>query len=136
MLKSFRMFENQEILNQRVEEIKATLKSKGVDDLVKFGAELIFERIRDKPYCYAEFGVYWFAIKDILKRHGYDLGDSDDELMREEYKGVSDAHTIVEAEEFKDFYRSHFFRNTTHFFLEEDSIEWVLNDPEMASRVK
>lgn len=137
MLKSFRMFENQEDWDNEVARISSLLqKNTGETDLVAFGAKLIANRVKEKPYCYAEFGVYWFAVKDVLHRYGYYFGEAMDEEMLHEYRGRTDAHTIVAAEAFKDFYRKVYFRNTIHFTLHEDeNREWVLYDPQMAARV-
>lgn len=137
MLKSFRMFATQAEWDEEVARISGSLKQNtGETDLATFGAKLIAERVRDNPHCYAEFGVYWFAVKDVLARHGYDLGETMDETMRDEYRGTTDAHTIVAAEKFKDEYRKTYFKHTTHFTLvDDDGSEWILSDPEMAARV-
>lgn len=132
------MFDTQKDWDDEVERISGSLKANtGETDLAAFGAKLIAERIRDNPHCYAEFGVYWFAVKDVLHQHGYHFGDTMDDEMRDEYRGKTDAHTLVAAEKFKDFYRQTFFQNTTHFTLaDDDNREWVLSDPHMAARVK
>ncbi len=138
MLESYRMFETQEEWDNAVAETQAKLKQNtGFSNLAEFGAKLIFERVRDNPHCYAEFGVYWFAVKDLLNRHGYYFGDTMDEEMREEYRGKTDEHTLLAAEKFKDFYRQTYFKNTTHFTLhDDDNRAWILSDPEMSARMK
>lgn len=138
MLKSFRMFINQEAWDEETAHSNAMLtkNTKGsYTDCGEYGAKIIAERLEEYPDCYMEFGVYWFAVKDVLNRHGYYYGDTDDEEMRLEYQGKTDAHTLVAAERFKDMYRKTYFIGTTRFTLEEDGREWVLNDPEMAARI-
>ncbi|UOO81237.1 hypothetical protein LVJ83_09690 [Uruburuella testudinis] len=136
MLKSFRMFESQEDWDAQTADTQEKLKqNSGFSDLAAFGAKLLFDRITERPEAYAEFGVYWFAVKDVMARHGYHFGDTMDEEMLAEYRGKTDVHTLIAAEKFKEFYRENYFENTTHFTLEQDGREWVLNDPEMAARV-
>lgn len=133
-MKSFQMFDTQEAWDKEVAETQAALDKKKYGQLPEFGSRILYERILDYPECYAEFGVYWFAVKDVLRRHGYDFGDVDDAEMREAYRGKTDGHTLVAAEEFKKMYRKTYFAGTTHFTLEEDGMrEWVLNDPDMAA---
>ena len=134
-MKSFQMFETQEAWDQEVAETQAALDKKKYGALPEFGSRTLYERILDYPECYAEFGVYWFAVKDVLRRHGYDFGDVDDAEMREAYRGKTDGHTLVAAEAFKKMYRQTYFAGTTHFTLEEDGMrEWVLNDPDMTAK--
>ena len=136
MLKSFRIFPNQQAWDDKTEWYQKTLnKNGGGDDFVAFGSTVIYQRVIERPECYAEFGVYWFAVKDVLARQGYVFGDTVDEEMLAEYRGKTDAHTLVAADLFKDFYRNTYFTGTTHFTLEKDGRDWILNDPEMAARV-
>lgn len=129
------MFDTQEAWDKEVAETQEALDKKKYGPLPEFGSRTIYERILDYPECYAEFGVYWFAVKDVLRRHGYDFGDVDDAEMREAYRGKTDGHTLIAAEEFKKMYRKTYYASTTHFTLEDDGMrEWVLNDPDMAAR--
>ena len=45
------------------------------------------------------YGVYWWALKDVLRRQGYDVGDVTDVDMAGKYKGANDDETIVAADE-------------------------------------
>lgn len=129
------MFDTQEAWDKEVAETQEALDKKKYGPLPEFGSRTIYSRILDYPECYAEFGVYWFAVKDVLRRHGYDFGDVDDAEMREAYRGKTDGHTLIAAEEFKKMYRKTYYAGTTHFTLEDDGMrEWVLNDPDMAAR--
>lgn len=135
MLNSFRMFDSQDDWDLEVKNTADGLeRNTGKSDLAAFGAQLIADRIKQYPYSYTEFGVYWFAVKDLLNRHGYDFGDNTDEEMLAEYRGKTDAHTLVAAERFKTFYRQNYFQGTVKFTLEDDDMrEWVLSDSDMTA---
>lgn len=129
MMKSFQMFETQEEWDNEVDSTATRLKANGGgDDLAAFGAKLLYERILQRPTCYAEFGVYWFAVKAVLAEYGYHFGETDDEEMRLAYTGKTAAHTLIAAERFKDYYCSHYFQGTLNFILEDDDYrEWYLS---------
>lgn len=135
MYNSMKVFETQEEWDEAVAQMQAALKrNTGNDNLAEFAAKIIYERIQEHPYAYSEFGFYWFAVKDVLYRHGYYFGDTTDEEIREEFRGISDAHTVVAAERFKDMYRQTYFQGTLQFGLDDGST-WTLTDPEMAARI-
>lgn len=138
MLKSFRMFRNQKAWDNAVEKTKQKLeKNTGHTNLAAFGSKIIAERIMQRPISYAEFGVYWFAVKDVLARHGYHFGADNDYEMLIEYRGISDEHTLVAAERFKDMYRQTYFQGNIVFTLDEDNMrEWILSDNDMYALLK
>lgn len=112
-MNSFQMFDTQEDWDDAVKSTSTQLQvNTGNDDLASFGTQLIYNRIKEHPECYAEFGVYWFAVKAVLRDYGYYFGETDDEEMRLAYTGKTPAHTLVAAERFKDYYRQNYFQGT------------------------
>lgn len=141
MLKSFRMFETQEEWDNEVAKFQAGLRKNLNDpnaDLAEHGARIIKARFADNMTHYLEFGVYWFAVKKVIQKYYPDaFGDYFDEEMVKEYSGKTDAHTLVAAERFKDFYRETYFQGNREFTLEEDDDrEYYLSDPYFHSFLK
>lgn len=134
MLKSFRMFETQEEWDAEVAKTEAGLRKNLNDpnaDLAEHGARIIKARFAENSTHYLEFGVYWFAVKQVIQKYYPDaFGDYFNEEMVQEYSGKTDAHTLVAAEKFKEMYRQTYFQGNRYFTLEEDDDrEYCLSDP-------
>lgn len=52
---------------------------------------------------YTDYGPYWFAVKDVMRRNGVDgIGDYTDHEIAAEYCGSSDLETLAMADLFRD----------------------------------
>ena len=96
---------------------------------------VIAERLRRRPEAYVEFGPYWWAVKQVLNDAGADLGSAGDALVASEYRGATDAQTLVAGEMFKDMHRATYFVGHALYDLADDGEQWALFDDDMAQRV-
>lgn len=112
-----------------IEKFKANT---GRDDIVQFVVDYIAERLRKYPYCYREFGLYWWSIKDLLKRYGYDFGRNTDKSLIKYYSFDSDEELVVMAERFKDYYTANFFKGSNQFIITgREEKPYLLNDSDI-----
>ena len=68
---------------QKSANVQAT---RGERNFEAFAAKVLYERVTDHPIRHLEFGVYWYAVKQVLRENGYNLGDATDKAMVEQYK--------------------------------------------------
>ena len=81
---------------------------------------------------YTDYGPYWFALKDVLKRNGKDLGDYTDNEIASAYCGSSNFETIILADMFRDYNLGVNPVGTIKFHLDGYTGDyWVLHDPDM-----
>ena len=108
------------------------LKFTGKTDLVENGVRVMLDRLRDDPKRYVDYGPYWWAIKDVMARHGGLPAEHFEQSVMDEYRGATDEETIVMAEEFRLDYLNHFDIYSDEFVLDADTNEvWRLHDPDM-----
>lgn len=86
------------------------------------------------PGNWRRFGVYWWALKAVLKNNGLDLGTHDCQWLREEYtikslKGVIDQESTILAAWI--FAEENTFNPETEF--EIDDQVWLIDDPDMTA---
>lgn len=85
------------------------------------------------PGNYKRFGVYWWAVKRILKSNRVDLGSEDCDWLRDEYtittqKGAIDQESTLLAAWI--FAEDNTVAPETEF--EIDGQVWIIDDPDMA----
>lgn len=122
---------------QLVEQRRAGLMSnRGLGDLLGFGLNVVNQRLGKDPHRYLDYGPYWWALKDVLRNNGTNLGDHSDPLVAAEYVGVDDVSTLIAADEFRTQFLATQMRGTNRYLLTHDDPEWyVLFDPDMEGRV-
>lgn len=99
---------------------KALKQNTGETDFIGFAVKVIADRLQQKPQQYIEYGVYWWALKNVLAKHGYLFGDENDQELQQIYQHERDDYTIVAADNFKDEYRNKWFKGTREFDLADD----------------
>lgn len=99
---------------------KALKQNTGETDFIGFAVKVIAHRLQQKPQQYIEYGVYWWALKNVLAKHGYLFGDENDQELQQIYQHERDDYTIVAADNFKDEYRNKWFKGTREFDLADD----------------
>lgn len=114
----------------------ASLKAnRGFSNFESFAAGVIERRLAKDPARYLDYGMYWAALKEVLRKHGYDFGSPVYPLIREVYCGDSDLQTIVMADEFRKDYLATQFVGTRVFLLNKDTGEdFSLIDDDMEQR--
>lgn len=134
------MFTNHKLTPEEIavalDEMQAGFAASGKPGTFEENAvRVIGERLLRNPMQYTEFGPYWWAIKQVLTAAGYSFGSEGDALVAAEYRGATDAGTLVAGELFKDWYRATYFRGHCTWVLGDDGESYELFDADMAEKV-
>jgi len=96
-----------------------------------FGVRMMAENLEKNPRRYLAFGPYWWALKELLIRHGRALGETMDYEIAREYRGGTDYQTLVIAEQFSEFYHANYFVGANSWHLDPDAVDdYILYDPD------
>lgn len=118
------------------EEKRAGLKAnRGFSNLLGFGLGVVAERLQKDPRRYRDYGPWWWALKDLLRQAGYDVGNQSDPLVAQEYRFDMPEQTLIAADEFRSDYLKTTIVGSNQFILSAANPEaWVLFDADMESR--
>lgn len=106
-------------IQQKVAELSATLDGgENIDAFVAQAAGVIYNRLKDNIQHYRQYGVYWWALKDVLRRQDYNMGDETNADIERQYKGDNDAQTLVMADTF------YLKESATHSI---DNMDWTID---------
>lgn len=122
-----------EFLTDELEKSKSALMlNKGFSDWLGFGLGVVYRRLQKDRLRYADYGPYWWAVKELLRDAGYEMGTQSDPIIMREYRHQQGALTLMAATVFRDnFLRTQFVGSRQHM-LSKDSPEWyVLYDADM-----
>lgn len=125
-------FDNADV-QEKLRRYKKNVRNNfGVEDFEKFGAGIMADFLKNDARRYRDFGPYWPALKNVLIKHGLALGTNEYEPeIAQAYAGASGEETLVMAELFSDYYRSHYIIYANKFLLDaDDDEEWTLYDPD------
>lgn len=90
------------------------------------------QRIKNMPLAYLEFGPYWWAVKRVLAKNGYNLGLENDETLLARFTLANDMLTLLAGWRCADEYREYYFHGTRSFLLDVDAEEdYTLYDSDM-----
>lgn len=103
-------------------------------NFTEFAAGVIYERLKNNIERYRVYGVYWWALKDVLRRQGYDVGDETDVNMANCYKGATDDETIVAADMFYLDMSNKVPVDNTRWTIDNRRPDFVLYDADMEKR--
>jgi len=103
-------------------------------DFVEFAAGVIYDRLKKDIQCYRVYGVYWWALKDVLARQGYDMGAETEDSIAGTYKGDNDAETIVAADMFYFEMSDQVTVDNTKWTTDNRKPDYVLYDADMEER--
>ena len=97
---------------------------------VPFG--VVADRLNKDPRRYRDYGPWWPALKIVMNRNGYSLGDQSDPLIARAYSFDEDVETLIAADEFRTTYLKTFIIYSNQFVLDSSSGEfWALYDSDM-----
>lgn len=120
------------------EKTTATKKALAVNmpnaDFTEFAAGVFYERLEKDIKRYLVYGVYWWALKDVLLRQGYGVGDVTDVDMAGWYKGATDEETLVAADLFYLDMSNKVMVDNTNWTIENGQPDYVLYDADMERR--
>ena len=123
---------DKEIIQALVAERAAALrKNRGFSNLLGFGLSVVAERLHKDRQRYRDYGPWWPALKDILNRNGYALGEQSDPLIASQYRFDEDVETLIAADEFRSHYLKTQFIYSNQFSLDESGTFWTLYDADM-----
>lgn len=113
---------NPEYLADKTAETQASLAQNKPDaDFVEFAADVIYQRLKKNIRHYRQYGPYWWALKDVLRRQNYNVGNETDARIERIYRGADDAQTIVAADTFYEDMAG---------MVMADNIDWQLSENE------
>jgi hypothetical protein len=119
-----------------VAQKQAALKAnKGLSDLLGYGLGVVSRRLAKDPGRYLDYGPYWWALKDVLTRAGYDYGEEGDPVLVQAYRGTSDLQTMVMADRFRTEFLEENQVGTCKFRLDTEGSEYLLFDADMVQRL-
>ncbi len=126
---------DKEMLKALVAERSANLRAnRGFSNLLRFGLGVVADRLRVDPLRYRDYGVWWWSLKTLMNKAGYNLGDHQDTIVATEYRYESPEETMIAADEFRtEYIRTQFIYNNK-FMVDADTGEiYTLYDPDMES---
>lgn len=125
-------FDKDAIKALAAERAAALRSNRGFSNLLAFGLRVVAERLRQDPRRYRDYGPWWWSLKDVLRRNGYEFGRQDDPLVRRAYRFDSDTDTLIAADEFRTDYLRTQFIYANQFMLTANSPDfWTLFDQDM-----
>lgn len=124
-----------EFLTEKTDDTKKALAvNKPNADFTEFAASVFYDRLKTNIERYRVYGVYWWALKDVLRRQGYDVGDETDVDMVDWYKGATDEETLVAADLFYLDMSNKVMVDNTSWTIENGQPDYVLYDADMERR--
>lgn len=128
------LFDKDDLADRTQAAIKSIAKNKPDANFTEFAASVIFDRLKSNIQRYRVYGPYWWALKDVLRRMDYNVGDETDSDMAGKYCGANDAETIVAADLFYlDMSKTKPVNNNT-WTLDDRKPDYVLYDSDMEER--
>lgn len=103
-------------------------------DFVEFASSVIHDRLKKDIQRYRVYGVYWWALKDVLARQGYNMGAETDDSIAGTYKGANDAETLVAADMFYLEMSNKVPVDNIRWTIDNRRDDYVLYDADMEER--
>lgn len=122
-------------LSGKTDEMKTSLaKSQPGQDFTTYAAEVIYQRLSKNIQRYRVYGPYWWALKNVLRNQGYDMGVETDTELEASYKGGDDAQTIVAADLFYLDNSNKVTVDNVRWTLDSRKTDYLLYDADMEER--
>lgn len=115
-----------EPIKDKVQQSKDNLlKNKGETDLEGYAVGVISRRLKSNFMRYRDYGMYWPALKEVMRKHGYDYGEPYLPELAAVYCGADDLQTVVMSDEFRNYYLENFIIGSHEYTLDPDSFDMV-----------
>ncbi len=123
------------LLTQATAEKAASLAANnpGVD-FTTFAAGVIYARLKNNIQHYRVYGPYWWALKAVLRRQGYNVGNESDEYLEPHYSGATDTETITAADMFYEDMAGKVLVTNNSWQLHPQKEDYILYDSDMEER--
>lgn len=126
---------NPDQLTAKTQEAIANLaKNQPKANFVEYASSVIYDRLKQDIQHYRQYGPYWWALKDILRRQDYNVGNETDERLQSAYQGKNDAETLVAADNFYADNAGKYSKDNMDWTIEKDKTEYRLFDEDMEMR--
>ena len=120
---------------KKAEKSRDTFSKKQPDtDFTEFAAGVIYERLKDNIQNYRMYGPYWWALKDVLQRQGFNVGDEMNRELKAQYAQASDAETIQAADMFYLKMSGKVLKGHNRWTIQDNKPDYVLYDADMEER--
>lgn len=119
------LFNEEDVTDLANQSALSLKQNRGFSDFEGFAASVIRDRLTKDPKRYLDYGVYWPALKEVLRKHGCDYGPAVFPMLRQVYSSENDTNTIVMADEFRKFYLATFAIGTSQFMLDPDDPNFI-----------
>lgn len=123
-------------IEQEIKTSQENLKKHmNLSDLKGYAVGVINRRLIKDPMRYRDYGMYWPALKEVLRNHGHDYGLPVYAQIAEVYKGETDLQTLIMADQFRADYLDTYAIGTNSFVLSDDDPEFIsFFDEDMENR--
>lgn len=128
------LFEPDYLTKKTNTAIETLGKNKPDADFVEFASAIIYDRLKADILRYRVYGAYWWALKGVLARQGYNVGDNTNDDLAAVYSGDNDAQTLVAADMFFLAMSNTKPVDNTNWTLDNRKPDYVLYDPDMEER--
>ena len=99
-----------------------------------YASSVVYARLKKNIQHYRQYGPYWWALKDVLRRQNYNVGDETDTTLQSQYKGKNDAETLVAADMFYEDMAGKVTVDNMDWTLEKNHPNYRLFDEDMEMR--
>ena len=124
-----------DFLSRKTAATKRSLAETQPDaDFVAFAAGVIYERLKADIKRYRVYGMYWWALKDVLSGQGYDMGSESDETISSLYRGTDHAETLVAADLFYLDMSNKKLVTNNRWTIDNRRDDYILYDADMEER--
>ncbi|WP_230657753.1 hypothetical protein [Psychrobacter sp. I-STPA10] len=128
------IFEPEFLSKQTAQKQRNLAKKKPEVDFTEFASNIIYARLKSNIQRYRVYGPYWWALKEVLRKQGFNVGSQKDDEVAQVYRGANDAETIVAADMFYEDMSNKVIVSNNRWTLDDESGDYVLYDEDMESR--
>ena len=119
--------------NEFIDELEKKV-SLDKDMYTNIQAHNVSKMLKDKKHWYKLFGVYWWFVKDMLRKHvnngKWYCGIQDDPLMQERAWHGSEFRTMVAAMYYMNEHHHELTSSCIWYDKEGESHQYTLSDPD------
>lgn len=128
------LFDPKDVAKKTEKSREAFNKRQPGVDFTEFAANVIYDRLKGSIQHYRVYGPYWWALKDVLQRQEFNVGDEMDSELKAQYAQASDAETIQAADMFFEQMSRKVVRGHNSWTIQNGKPDYVLYDADMEER--
>lgn len=128
------LFDPEELAREADAKRQSLKANKPDASFTEFAAGILYERLKTNIQRYRVYGMYWWALKDVLRRQGYNVGDETDDEIMDVYKGANDDETMIAADLFYLDMSTKTLVDNNRWTIDSRKADYVLYDADMEER--